>query len=84
MALENARKLIKDMQTDEEFRTRCAYIITDLESLVQKVNAAGYDVTGEELLRAAEREYRQAKTKNTYCNKIFYNKLEYAEAMWPW
>ena len=56
MSKEIAKKLIAEMQTNEELRAKTAGI-TDKEELVKMAVEAGYDVTLEELTEA-ESEYR--------------------------
>ena len=56
MSKETAKKLIAELQTNEELRAKIAGI-TDKSEMVKKAVEAGYDVTLEELTEA-EKEYR--------------------------
>ncbi|MBO6228979.1 MAG: Nif11-like leader peptide family RiPP precursor [Ruminiclostridium sp.] len=56
MSKETAKKLIAEMQTNEELRAKIAGI-TEPAEMVKKAVEAGYDVTLEELI-AAEKEFR--------------------------
>ena len=56
MSKETAKKLITEMQTNDELRAKTAGI-TDKDELLKMAKEAGFDVTLEELTEA-EREYR--------------------------
>jgi len=57
MSKETAKKLIAELQTNEELQAKIAGI-TDKDELVKKAVEAGYEVTLEELVEA-EHEYRE-------------------------
>ena len=63
MSKESAKKLIAEMQTNEELKAKIAGI-TDKEELVKMANEAGYDVTLDELTEA-EKEYRAELAKKS-------------------
>ena len=56
MSKETAKKLIAELQTNEELRAKIADI-TDQSEMVKKAVEAGYDVTLEEMTEA-EKEYK--------------------------
>ncbi len=56
MSKETAKKLIAELQTNEELQAKIAGI-TDKDELVKKAVEAGYDVTLEEMIEA-EHEFR--------------------------
>ena len=61
MSKETAKKLIAEMQTNEELKAKIAGI-TDPAEMVKKAASAGYDVTLGEMLEA-EKEYRAEMAK---------------------
>ena len=61
MSKETAKKLIAELQTNEEIKAKIAGI-TDPAEIVKKAVEAGYDVTFEELTEA-EREYKAEMAK---------------------
>jgi len=61
MSKETAKKLIAEMQTNEELKANIAGI-TDPAEMVKKAASAGYDVTLGEMLEA-EKEYRAEMAK---------------------
>ena len=61
MAKETAKKLIAELQENEEIKAKIAGI-TDPAEIVKKAVEAGYDVTLEELTEA-EREYKAEMAK---------------------
>ena len=63
MSKETAKKLIAEMQTNEELRAKTAGI-TDENELVKMANEAGFDVTLEEMTEA-ESEYRAEQAAKT-------------------
>ena len=63
MSLTTAKKLIEELQTNEELRAKTEGI-TDPAEMVKKAVEAGYDVTLEEMLNA-EREYRAEQAAKT-------------------
>ena len=63
MSKETAKKLIAELQTNEELRAKIAGI-TDQSEMVKKAVEAGNDVTLEEML-AAEKEFRAELASKT-------------------
>ena len=63
MSKEIAKKLIAELQENEELRAKTAGI-TDKDELVKMANEAGFDVTLEELIEA-DREYRKQLSEKT-------------------
>ena len=63
MSKETAKKLIAELQTNEELKAKIAGI-TDKDELVKKAVEAGYDVTLEEMLEA-DSEYRTETAAKT-------------------
>ena len=63
MSKETAKKLIAELQTNEELKSKVNGI-TDPGQLVKVAADAGYDVTAEEMI-AAEKEFRTEKAKKT-------------------
>lgn len=63
MSKENAKKLIAELQTNEELKAKIAGI-TDIAELTKKAVESGYDVTEAELIEA-EKEERAAQAENT-------------------
>ena len=63
MSKETAKKLIAEMQTNDELKAKTAGI-TDKDALVKMAVEAGYDVTLEELTEA-EHEYRAEQAAKT-------------------
>ncbi len=63
MSKETAKKLIAELQTNEELKAKVQGI-TDPGQLVKVAADAGYDVTAEEMI-AAEKEFRTEKAKKT-------------------
>ena len=63
MSKEIAKKLIAELQTNEELKAKIAGI-TDKDALVKMANEAGFDVTLEELTEA-ESEYRTEQAAKT-------------------
>ena len=61
MSKETAKKLIAELQTNEELKAKIAGL-TDREEMVKKAVEAGYDVTAEEMIEA-EKEYRSEMAK---------------------
>ena len=61
MSKETAKKLIAELQTNEELKAKIAGI-TDPAEMVKKAASAGYDVTLGEMLEA-EKEYRDEMAK---------------------
>ena len=66
MAKETAKKLIAELQTNEELRAKVKGItdITDRAEMVKIAVEAGYDVTVEEMLEA-EREFKEQIAQKT-------------------
>ena len=63
MSKESAKKLISELQTNEELKAKIAGI-TDPAELTKKAVEAGYDVTEAELIEA-EKEQRAAQAAKT-------------------
>ncbi len=63
MSKENAKKLIAELQTNEELKAKIKGI-TDPAQLVKIAADAGYDVTAEELIEA-DRKQRAEQAANT-------------------
>ena len=63
MSKESAKKLISELQTNEELKAKIAGI-TDIAELTKKAVEAGYDVTEVELIEA-EKEQRAAQAAKT-------------------
>ena len=63
MSKESAKKLIAELQTNEELKAKIAGI-TDVAELTKKAVEAGYDVTEAELIEA-EKEQRGAQAAKT-------------------
>ena len=63
MSKESAKKLIAELQTNEELKAKIAGI-TDIAELTKKAVEAGYDVTEAELIEA-EKEQRAAQAAKT-------------------
>ena len=63
MSKESAKKLISELQTNEELKAKIAGI-TDVAELTKKAVEAGYDVTEAELIEA-EKEFRKAQAAKT-------------------
>ena len=63
MSKETARKLITELQTNEELKLQTS-VFTDKKELVRKLNDSGYDVTLDELIEA-DHEYRQETAGKT-------------------
>ena len=63
MSMETAKKLIADLQINEDLKAKISGI-TDPAQLVKAAVDAGYDITAEEMI-AAEKEFRSGKTKKT-------------------
>ena len=63
MSKETAKKLIAELQTNEELKAKIAGV-TDPAEMVKAAVEAGYDVTLEEML-AAEKEYKAALAQKT-------------------
>ena len=81
MSKEIAKKLISELQTNEELKAKIAGI-TDIAELTKKAVEAGYDVTEAELVEA-EREQRAAQAAKTD-EKLSLDDLEAAAggALW--
>ena len=63
MSKESAKKLIAELQTNEELKAKIEGI-TDIAELTKKAVEAGYDVTEEELIEA-ESEFRKETAEKT-------------------
>ena len=63
MSKEIAKKLIAELQTNEELKIHTS-VITDKNELVKKLNDSGYDVTLDELIEA-DREYKAETAAKT-------------------
>ena len=63
MSKESAKKLIAELQTNEELKAKIAGI-TDIAELTKKAVEAGYDVTEVELIEA-EKEFRKTQAAKT-------------------
>ncbi|MBO6229768.1 MAG: Nif11-like leader peptide family natural product precursor [Ruminiclostridium sp.] len=63
MSKESAKKLITELQTNEELKAKIAGI-TDIAELAKKAVEAGYDVTEAELIEV-EKEQRAAQAAKT-------------------
>ena len=63
MSKESAKKLIAELQTNEELKAKIAGI-TDVAELTKKAVEAGYDITEAELIEA-EKEFRTAQAEKT-------------------
>ena len=63
MSKETAKKLIAELQTNEELAGKIAGM-TDKEEMVKKAVEAGYDVTLEEMIEA-EKEYKAEMAKKS-------------------
>ncbi|MBO6229769.1 MAG: Nif11-like leader peptide family natural product precursor [Ruminiclostridium sp.] len=63
MSKESAKKLISELQTNEELKAKIAGI-TDIAELTKKAVESGYDVTEAELIEA-EKEQRAAQAAKT-------------------
>lgn len=63
MSKETAKKLMAELETNEELKAKVNGI-TDPEQLLKIAVDAGYDVTAEELIEA-DREHRAEQAKNT-------------------
>ena len=73
MSKEIARKLIEELQTNEELKAKVEGV-TDPEELTRIANESGYDVTLGELIDA-ERAYRRDKAAETD-EKLSFDELE--------
>jgi predicted ribosomally synthesized peptide with nif11-like leader len=73
MSKESAKKLIAELQTNEDLKAKVAGI-TDPAELLKIANESGYDVTMEELTEA-EREYKRDKAAETD-EKLSFDDLE--------
>ena len=76
MAKEIAKKLIAELQTNEELKAQVEGI-TDPEELAKKAIEAGYDVTADELVEA-EKEFRKelAEKSDAQAKKLSVDELE--------
>ena len=63
MSMENAKKLINELQSSDEMKAKIEGI-TDPKDLLKAANEAGYDVTLEELIEA-DREFRATHAAKT-------------------
>ena len=68
MSKETAKKLIAELQTNEELAGKIAGM-TDKEEMVKKAVKAGYDVTVEEMLEA-EREFKEQIAQKTDAQSV--------------
>ena len=75
MSKESAKKLIAELQTNEELMAKIAGI-TDIAELTKKAVEAGYDVTEADLIEA-DREFRTAQAERTD-EKLSIDELEAA------
>ena len=73
MSKETAKKLITELETNEELKAKVAGV-TDPEELLKIALGSGYDVTMEELIEA-EKESRKAKAIQTD-EKLSFDDLE--------
>ncbi|MBR5091570.1 MAG: Nif11-like leader peptide family natural product precursor, partial [Ruminiclostridium sp.] len=76
MSKEIAKKLISELQTNEQLKAKVEGI-TDKEELVKKAVEAGYDVTLDELIEA-EKEFRKetAEKNDAEAKKISLDDLD--------
>ena len=81
MSKETAKKLIAELETNEELKAKIEGI-TDPEELLKIANDSGYDVTLEELVEA-EKESRKAKAAETDA-KLSFDDLEDAAGGKAW
>ncbi len=81
MSKETAKKLIAELETNEELKAKVQGV-TDPEKLLKTAKASGYDVTMEELIEA-EKESRKAQAAKTD-EKLSFDDLEGVAGGYCW